>query len=149
MIALDLARGLKATVRETDESDSALVALRSLAGHDLAAPDETEVRGLDAYQWIVEVTLQSTDSHQIGLIASLNESAVGMGMIVRTREHALLHSVYVAPAFRGIGIGRSIVLAGRQAAQDDRLLALALPGDRQIKNLFEQAGMPAQILVAG
>jgi GNAT superfamily N-acetyltransferase len=149
MIALHLARGLVATVRETEISEPALVALRRLAELDLVAPDGSEVRGVDAYRWIVEVALRGPESLQIGLVASLNESAVGMGIIIRTRGHALLHGVYVAPAFRGIGIGRNIVMAGRQATQGDRLLALALPGDRQTKNLFEQAGMPAQVLVAG
>jgi len=52
---------------------------------------------------------------------------------------------------RGLGIGASLVDAIRRIARDaghDRIDALALPGDRDTKNLFERAGLTARLIVA-
>lgn len=144
-----IGHGLSLEVRRTHPADPALVALSGLAQDELRSDAGSEPRGLSAYRWLVGLATSEDGATVTGLVASLNGGAVGMGVVVRNADNALLHGVFVAPTFRGIGVGRSLVQEARSITQDAVLRTLALPGDRRTKNLFEQAGMPAQLIVAG
>lgn len=146
-----IGHGLSLEVRRTHPADPALVALSGLAQDELRNYGDagSEPRGLSAYRWLVGLATSEDGATVTGLVASLNGGAVGMGVVVRNADNALLHGVFVAPTFRGIGVGRSLVQEARSITQDAVLRTLALPGDRRTKNLFEQAGMPAQLIVAG
>jgi GNAT superfamily N-acetyltransferase len=59
--------------------------------------------------------------------------------------------VFVDPQARQLGIGASLVGEIARAAKDKgchTLDAVALPGDRKMKNLYERIGMPARLLIA-
>ena len=143
--------GLTLEVRRTHPADPALLALSDLATSELGTPlaDGSLPRGVEAYRWLVSLASGESGATSIGIVASLNGGAVGMGIVVRGTSSFLLHGVFVAPAFRGIGVGRALVLESREVASGSVVRTLALPGDRRTKNLFEQAGMPAQLIVAG
>ena len=143
--------GLTLAVRRVDPDDASLGALSKLAVEELhsTSTEATPPRGSEAYHWLVDLATRTEGAAASGILASLNGGSVGMGIVVHCGDSALLHGVFVAPTFRGIGIGRSIVEEARIAAGNSTLRTLALPGDRRTKNLFEQAGMPAQLIVAG
>lgn len=143
--------GLTLEVRRTHPADPALVALSDLATSEVDTPgtDGSLPRGVETYRWLVGLATRDTGATSTGIVASLNGGAVGMGVVVHGGGSFLLHGVFVAPTFRGIGVGRSIVLEAREMAAGSALRTLALPGDRRTKNLFEQAGMPAQVIIAG
>lgn len=151
MSSQTIGSGITLDVRRTHPADSALVALSDLAENELlgAASPESAPRGVDSYRWLVGLATREEGATITGIVASLNNGAVGMGIVVSGPESALLHGVFVAPTFRGIGVGRAIVQEARAVAGPLTLRTLALPGDRRTKNLFEQAGMPAQLIVAG
>jgi len=146
-----IGHGITLDVRRTHPSDATLIALAELAEEELHGGNggATPPRGLATYRWLVSLATRDESAVITGIVDQLNGGAVGMGMVVRHADSALLHGVFVAPSFRGIGVGRSIVQEARAVADCVTLRTLALPGDRRTKNLFEQAGMPAQLIVAG
>lgn len=143
--------GITLEVGRAEPTDPALAALSELAREEVFGADSngTPPRGVETYLWLASLATRDTGATVTGILASLNGGAVGMGIVVEDGDSALLHSVFVAPAFRGIGVGRAIVLEAHSLAGESMLRTLALPGDRRTKNLFEQAGMPAQLIVAG
>jgi GNAT superfamily N-acetyltransferase len=63
---------------------------------------------------------------------------------------ANIEDVYVAPDWRELGFGDALL----EAAMDDGrasgcvlIEGEALPGDREIKNLYERAGVTARLIV--
>lgn len=76
--------------------------------------------------------------------------AVGIGYLVLVPgEVAVVESVFVTPGAREVGFGDWLLEAALSAAVDagSRLLeGTALPGDRDLKNLFERAGIVARAI---
>jgi GNAT superfamily N-acetyltransferase len=65
------------------------------------------------------------------------------------REVARVSLVYVAADARGIGVGEALLDAATAWALDAGCVGLdglALPGDRETKNLYERAGMSARLI---
>ena len=59
--------------------------------------------------------------------------------------------VFVDPQARQLGIGAGLVGEIARVAKSkgcQTLDAVALPGDRKMKNLYERIGMPARLLIA-
>jgi len=66
------------------------------------------------------------------------------------RDIARITFVFVHPEARGIGIGAALVElaeAWAQAGGCSGVDGLALPGDRETKNLYERAGLTARAIV--
>ena len=76
--------------------------------------------------------------------------AVGVGYLVLIPgEVAVVESVFVTPGAREVGFGDWLLEAALSAAVEEgsRLLeGTALPGDRDLKNLFERAGIVARAI---
>jgi GNAT superfamily N-acetyltransferase len=146
-----IGRGITLEVRRSHPDDATLRALSQVAEEELRSTSREGVspRGLATYRWLVNLASSDSAAEITGILADLNGGTVGMGVVVRNKDSALLHSVFVATAFRGIGVGRAIVQEARSVTDGLVLRTLALPGDRRTKNLFEQSGMPAQLIVAG
>lgn len=66
-------------------------------------------------------------------------------------RHAVVTRMFVTAAARQVGVGDALVAAARAAASEHGcawLDALALPGDRATKNLYERNGLSARLLIA-
>jgi hypothetical protein len=95
-------------------------------------------RGVDAYMWLVSV-LRTHPTSTSTTLTHGSSSAV----ITVVAGAAVLHCLSGDPADSAAVIERAKEFFGSTAA----LRGLALPGDRQTKNLFEEARMPAQVLL--
>jgi GNAT superfamily N-acetyltransferase len=65
---------------------------------------------------------------------------------------ALIKQVFVDSLARQLGLGALLIERCEQVVRDTGctvLEGLALPGDRDMKNLFERASMSAQLLIVG
>ena len=65
---------------------------------------------------------------------------------------ALIKQVFVDSTARQLGLGALLIERCEQVVRDNGctvLEGLALPGDRDMKNLFERASMSAQLLIVG
>lgn len=87
------------------------------------------------------------------LLASERDSPriLGVAWLTNDERECRIDAVHVDESARGLGCGRSLVLACRDVAAAggrSRLDALALPGDRATKNLYERVGMTARRIVA-
>jgi hypothetical protein len=94
-------------------------------------------RGILAYSWLVAVLrghAGSTDT----VISHESASAV----LTLVDGAAVLHSLSGDPSHAAIVIERA-----RDIHPTCALRGLALPGDRLTKNLFEEARLPAQVLL--
>ena len=95
-------------------------------------------RGVDAYVWIVDTLRSATDASDTAL--ACGEAA---GVLTTANGAAVLHSlVGESDEERG-----EIIAYAKSLKSNLKLRGLALPGDRRTKNLFEEARMPAQVLV--
>jgi len=102
------------------------------------AGERIDARGIDTYVWIVDILRSATDASDTAL--ACGEAA---GVLTTANGAAVLHSL----------IGESdeergeIIAYAKSLKSNLKLRGLALPGDRRTKNLFEEARMPAQVLV--
>ena len=87
------------------------------------------------------------------VVAETSGQVVGYakGDISTTEDTCSVSHIYVDPLARQIGIGAGLISEIAHIAKDrgcTTLDALALPGDRKMKNLYERVGMPARLLIA-
>ena len=87
------------------------------------------------------------------LVAESSGQIVGYakGDISVEGASCIVNHIYVDQLARQIGIGAGLIseIASIAKSQGCRTLdALALPGDRKMKNLYERVGMPARLLIA-
>ena len=86
------------------------------------------------------------------LLAEIDATVVGAACLALDRQpRPAVLCVVVHPGARGLGIGAALLDACRYLVRDrggSRLDALALPGDRETKNLYERAGLTARLIVA-
>ena len=95
-------------------------------------------RGIDAYMWFVDTLRSATGASDI--VLACGEAA---GILTSANGSAVLHSLIgESDAERG-----EIIAHAKGLRPGLQLRGLALPGDRRTKNLFEEARMPAQVLV--
>ncbi len=72
--------------------------------------------------------------------------------IFDTLDKALIKQVFVDRSARQLGLGALLIEHCEKIARESGctvLEGLALPGDRDMKNLFERASMSAQLLIVG
>lgn len=83
-------------------------------------------------------------------VAELDGLVVGFLRLAVTDALARVEHVYVRPECRELGFGDELLAAAvthARAAGCTRLDAVALPGDRDTKNLYERAGVVARAIV--
>jgi GNAT superfamily N-acetyltransferase len=83
----------------------------------------------------------------VGLV---DELVVGYLHLAVAGEVATVRQVYVRPEARELGFGDTLLAAAMAHAREHgctALEAVALPGDRDTKNLYERAGVTARLLV--
>jgi len=139
-----------------------IVRLASFA--DAAACEELEreartetagTRGAEAFFAEQPVVVLVDDEAGFTLVATLDDVVVGFATVCESRvvdaRVATVVRVYVAARARRIGVGDALINGARETAKSRgcaRIDALALPGDRDTKNLFERNGLTARLIVA-
>jgi GNAT superfamily N-acetyltransferase len=89
------------------------------------------------------------------LLVGLSEGVIHGYLLVEifdTLHKALIKQVFVDSSARQLGLGALLIEHCEQLVRESgcRVLeGLALPGDRDMKNLFERASMSAQLLIVG
>ena len=125
---------------------------------DISALDELESEARHAVlstrggqRWCAVVPARTGrwfDGETAVFLAVLEQVPVGY-LVLRCGEVAEVESVWVDPGAREVGFGDWLLEAALNAAIDagSRLLeGTALPGDRDLKNLFERAGIVARAI---
>ena len=87
------------------------------------------------------------------LVAETSGQVVGYakGDISVEGVSCIVSHIYVVQMARQLGIGAGLITEIARVAKNQgckTLDALALPGDRKMKNLYERVGMPARLLIA-
>jgi len=99
-------------------------------------------------QWIERIR---SDDWMV-LVAGFDDVVLGYASVnmTTTNKVPLIESVYVTTDARQLGLGDSLVSAAIEAGRQYGAVAidaLALPGDRETKNLFERSGLTARLLI--
>lgn len=120
---------------------------------DEARSDTITARGAAAFFEQYPTSLRATDGFT--LIAEVESTVVGFAVVgladIGASRVATIERVFVTKQARRVGIGDALITATREQARARgcaRLDALALPGDRDTKNLFERNGLTARLIVA-
>lgn len=91
-----------------------------------------------------------SDPGQTVFVATLDGAVVGYLRLVVDGDVASVAEVFVIAEGRDLGCGDGLLDAAMDAARAHgarRLDALALPGDRATKNLYERAGVVARAII--
>lgn len=125
---------------------------------DISALDELEAEARHAVlstrggqRWCEVVPARTgrwLEGDTVVFLAVLEHVPVGY-LVLRCGQVAEVESVWVTPGAREVGFGDWLLEAALNAAIDagSRLLeGTALPGDRDLKNLFERAGIVARAI---
>jgi GNAT superfamily N-acetyltransferase len=86
------------------------------------------------------------------LMGLLGTAEVGYGVLLADRARGRISELWVEPGARGVGIGTALLAALRARASARSLSGIdsvALPGDRDTKNFFEEHAMVARAIVVG
>ena len=142
------------TVRSATAADSsalidleveARIEISSFRGHESLLLANT----LIAANWASTVS----SSTCLVLVAETSGHIVGYakGDISINDASCVVNHIYVVQMARQLGIGAGLITEIARLAKSQgckTLDALALPGDRKMKNLYERVGMPARLLIA-
>ena len=94
---------------------------------------------------------QSPDMHRTTVyVAEIDDYVIGYMVLAIRVDQMEIFEVFVDSDMRSIGAGDALVHAAIEAATAESVTALvadALPGDRDGKNLFERAGLISQRLI--
>lgn len=127
-------------VRQAGEHDTTLISAH------IAASQEEGLRFRGSIQ-----SSPTSFSSGFSLVALVENEVVGSCTCSFKGDVAFISHIYVHPDARGIGVGdsllRELLTLARTGAS--RVLAHALPGDRELKNLFERQGLTAQTIIVG
>ena len=142
-------------VREGLPSD--VESLRAL--EDLAFESLSNFRGLSQFlemsppigdEWIDIVT-----ESKYRILVGVSDSGIHGYLLVEifsSLHKAMIKQVFVDSLARHLGLGAMLIEHCEKIARESEctvLEGLALPGDRDMKNLFERASMSAQLLIVG
>ena len=130
---------------EVQQSDAVLEAIKNTTEAALISQ-----RGSSTWTFFTALLREASGSKQFALLSEIDSIAVGYltGHIIGTR--CIVTALYVEEKCRSVGIGALLLSCAQQfAANTDETLVCVLPGQRELKNLCEQAGLPAQLIFAG
>ncbi len=92
-----------------------------------------------------------SSGNQFVLIVDHQSQTQGFAHVVIDGEVATVRRIFIATQARNLGAGAKLLAAVRTEAKRrgcKQIDAIALPGDRLTKNLFERANMKARLLIA-
>ncbi len=144
-LATHLVGSLCFNVFEVAQSDAVLLAIKSSTETALSSQ-----RGASAWTFLKALLSETSSSKQFSLLCEIDNIAVGylFGTIIGNR--CIVTALYVEEKCRSLGIGARLLTCAQQFdANANETLVCVLPGQRELKNLCEQAGLPAQLIFAG
>ncbi|MGI9577762.1 MAG: GNAT family N-acetyltransferase [Microthrixaceae bacterium] len=109
-------------------------------------------RGDDAESVVESFSAGLADEGVTVLVGYLGEVAVGYGVLTANGSRGRIDELWVEPDARRIGVGTALLHALRElaaAAQMSGIDSVALPGDRDTKNFFEDHAMVARAIIVG
>lgn len=123
---------------------------------DTEARRETAgARGADAFFSEQPAGFIVDNIEGFSLVAEVDGVTVGFATVrvtqVGDRRVASIVRVYVTARARRVGVGDALIASARSVARERdcvRIDAMALPGDRDTKNLYERNGLTARLIVA-
>jgi GNAT superfamily N-acetyltransferase len=86
----------------------------------------------------------------LALLALIDEVPIGYLVMSVESRVATVTEVYVMPEARELGFGETLLATATAIAVErhcEWIEGLALPGDRETKNLYERAGITARLIV--
>lgn len=105
--------------------------------------------GLENFNWGKELEVDSN----VVFVSGVQEVVMGYlfarSQKLGAQKVATIEQVFVTHDARNFGIGDALVLAALDWARSESFSAvdgLALPGDRETKNLFERSGLVARLI---
>lgn len=144
-LATHLVGSLRFSVCEVAETDEQLTKARSKAKAALSAQ-----RGVNTQNFLTSLICDASGSKPFALVSEVDGITVGfaLGCVVGTR--CIITALYVEEKCRSLGVGAHLLTCARNFDATAReTLVCVLPGQRELKNLCEQAGLPAQVIFAG
>jgi GNAT superfamily N-acetyltransferase len=136
---------LRFNICEVAETDEQLTRARSKAKAALGAQ-----RGVNTQKFFTSLICDASDSKPFALVSEVDGITVGfvLGCVVGTR--CIITALYVEEKCRSLGVGAHLLTCARNFdVTASETLVCILPGQRELKNLCEQAGLPAQVIFAG
>lgn len=129
-----------------------VVAVRFAADSDIAVIEALLAAHSGTHRGSDDLAVLVGGSEGHWLVAEVGGEMVGAAKVTLGRlPRPTVLCVVVHPDARGVGIGAALLDAIRSTARTegyDRIDAVALPGDRDTKNLYERAGLTARLIVA-
>lgn len=130
-----------------------LIVIRDAREDDSATIDEHRRQSQEEGARFRGSTQENRRTFSVGfsLVALVDQEIVGSCSCSYDDDVAFVSHIFVEPDARGIGVGDSLLreLLAKARTTSSRVLAHALPGDRDLKNLFERQGMTAQTIIVG
>jgi GNAT superfamily N-acetyltransferase len=136
---------LRFNVCEVAATDEQLTRAQSKARAALSAQ-----RGVNTQNFFTTLISDASGSKPFALVSEVDGITVGfaIGCIVGSR--CIITALYVEEKCRSLGVGAHLLTCARNFDATAReTLVCVLPGQRELKNLCEQAGLPAQVIFAG
>ena len=90
-----------------------------------------------------------TDGSMFVLVGCIDSVVMGYLIARKLDQLATIEQVFVTHDARNLGVGDALVSATLSWAREQNLTALdalALPGDRETKNLYERSGLVARLI---
>ena len=142
---------MRETVRRLSTADAEIVSVLEQRARDEAARHRGAHVLLAAYPAVGEWVALADGPNPVW-VASIDDVVVGYLYleVAADRTVATVRQVYVQPEARELGLGDALLAAAMNhalVAGCEALEAVALPGDRDTKNLYERAGVTARLLV--
>lgn len=126
--------------------------LRNATSRDAATIEELLAVHASPHRGAEDLTSLVGGSDGQWLVAEVGGVIVGAARVCLDRiPRPAVLAVVVRREARGLGIGASLLDDARRIARESghtNIDALALPGDRETKNLYERAGLTARMIVA-
>ena len=100
--------------------------------------ERTGARGIEAYSWLVSVLRSAPGASSV--VYRYNEAE---GVVTSCAGQYVIHSLT-----GDNDVDRAMIISrAKDVYKEGFVRGLALPGDRRTKNLFEEARLPAQVLL--
>jgi len=144
-LASHLVGSLHFNIFEVADSDEGLGSLRTTA-----TENATTQRGISSYTFLTSMLRETPTSKHFTLVSEVDDITIGFvsGCIIDKR--CVITAIYVQEKCRSLGIGALLLTCAQQLETTvEETLVCVLPGQRELKNLCEQAGLPAQLIFAG